>query len=238
MLGRIRAGVIESGTANILREARVSARLDTQGVVHNGFDLCCNETISRIDLKGLTGQSVIVYGQTEITWDLMEALTQGGNAPIYEANNVTIHGLESDQPILQYTKDGQDIEVHCDYIAACDGYHGPGRQAIPKSVLREYERVYPFGWLGLLCETRPLKELMYVSHEKGFALCSQRSATRSRYYIQCSLEEKVENWPDERFWESLLERLPSSVTGSLETGPSIEKKHRSFTWLCGRTDAL
>jgi len=224
VLGRIRAGVLEFGAVNLLREAKVNQRMDQEGLVHDGFDIVFDGQRHRIDLKALTGSPVMVYGQTEITRDMMDARDAAGGVVIYEAENVRIHDLDSEQPLLRYQKDGESHELRCDFIAGCDGFHGISRKTIPASVLQEYERVYPFGWLGLLSDTPPVShELIYVRHNRGFALCSQRSTTRSRYYLQCSLAENLEDWPDDRFWDELRQRLPDAVAEELVTGPSIEK---------------
>ena len=224
VLGRIRAGVLEFGAVNLLREAQVNTRMDREGLVHDGFNIVYNGQRHRIDLKGLTGSSVMVYGQTEITKDMMDTRDAAGGKIIYEAEDVSIHDLDTEKPLLRYRKDDETHELRCDFIAGCDGFHGISRKTIPTSVLREYERVYPFGWLGLLSDTPPIfHELIYVQHPRGFALCSQRSTTRSRYYLQCTLAENVEEWPDERFWNELRLRLPPEVTDTLMTGPSIEK---------------
>lgn len=224
VLSRIRAGVLEFGTVNLLREAQVNARMEREGLVHNGFDIAFDGQHHRIDLKGLTGSSVMVYGQTEITKDLMDARDDAGGTVIYEAEDVSLHAIDSNQPLLRYRKDGEACELRCDFIAGCDGFHGVSRKSIPAAVLQEYERVYPFGWLGVLSDTPPVShELIYARHERGFALCSQRSKTRSRYYVQCTLAEHIEEWPDERFWNELRMRLPEEVADRLVTGPSIEK---------------
>jgi len=179
----------------------------------------------RIDLSGLTGgRKVVVYGQTEVTKDLMDARAAAGAKTVYEAEDVSIHGFDADRPSVRYRKDGREHEVACDFIAGCDGFHGVCRRSVPASAIQTYERVYPFGWLGVLSETRPVSdELIYVNHERGFALCSMRSHTRSRYYVQCSLAEDVEQWPDERFWNELRARLDKRTAEELVTGPSIEK---------------
>jgi len=224
VLGRIRAGVLEFGAVDLLREAQVNQRMDQEGLVHDGFDIVFDGQRHRIDLKALTGSPVMVYGQTEITRDMMDARDAAGGIVIYQAEDVSIHDLDSEQPLLCYQKDGEGHELRCDFVAGCDGFHGISRKTIPAEVLREYERVYPFGWLGLLSDTPPVShELIYVRHQRGFALCSQRSTTRSRYYLQCSLAENLEDWPDDRFWEELRHRLPHEVAAELVTGPSIEK---------------
>lgn len=225
VLGRIRAGVLEQGMVDMMREAGVAERMDREGLVHEGFDIVFEGQRHRIDLKGLTGgDTVMVYGQTEVTHDLYDARDAMGGIIIDEAEDVTPHDVDSDAPYLTYRKDGQEHRIDCDFIAGCDGFHGVSRKTIPADLLKEFERVYPFGWLGLLSDTPPVSdELVYVNHERGFALCSMRSHTRSRYYIQCSLDEKVEDWSDERFWEELKRRLPQELADRLVTGPSLEK---------------
>ncbi|WOX07000.1 4-hydroxybenzoate 3-monooxygenase [Microbulbifer pacificus] len=225
VLGRIRAGVLEQGFVELMREAGVSQRMDAEGHVHDGFEIVVGERRERIDLKLLTGgDTVMVYGQTEVTRDLMEARHASGAPIVYEAGQVQLHQLKSDAPYVTYEKDGELCRLECDYVAGCDGFHGVSRKSIPGDVLREYERVYPFGWLGLLSDTPPVSdELIYAKHERGFALCSMRSATRSRYYVQVPLSEKVEDWSDERFWDELKSRLPRDAADKLVTGPSLEK---------------
>ncbi|MGA0343861.1 MAG: 4-hydroxybenzoate 3-monooxygenase [Arenicellales bacterium] len=223
VLGRIRAGVLEFGTVELLREAKVNARMDRQGLIHEGFYIAANNHLHRINLKHFTGSSVMVYGQTEVTRDLMDARDAAGGLLIYEAEDVSIHELDTSAPLIRYKHQGEPQELRCDYVAGCDGFHGVSRKTIPSSVLREYEREYPFGWLGLLSETVPFHELVYVRHPRGFALCSQRSKTRSRYYLQCTLTDRVSDWSDEMFWEELKRRLPYELARDLDTGPSIEK---------------
>src|SRR5690554_2187525 len=225
VLSRIRAGVLEQGMVDLLREAGVDKRMDEEGEVHDGVELALDNRRVRVDLAGLTGgKTVMVYGQTEVTRDLMEAREATGGTTIYEADNVQPHGLETDSPYITFEKDGETHRLECDYIAGCDGFHGISRQSIPADRIKAFEKVYPFGWLGLLSDTPPVSdELIYASHERGFALCSQRSSTRSRYYIQVSLDEKVEDWSDERFWEELKRRIPDDVAEQLVTGPSLEK---------------
>ena len=225
VLGRIRAGVLEQGTVELLREAGVAQRMDREGLVHEGVELLVGGHRQRLDLKALTGgKTVMVYGQTEVTRDLMQAREQNGAPIIYAANNVQPHDIEGARPYLTFDKDGRQHRVECDYIAGCDGFHGVARQSIPASVLKVYERVYPFGWLGLLADTPPVNhELIYAHHERGFVLCSQRSQTRSRYYLQVPLQERVEDWSDERFWTELKARLPQAVAEQLVTGPALEK---------------
>ena len=225
VLGRIRAGVLEQGMVDLLREAGVAARMDREGLVHEGFEMVFDGRCERIDLKALTGGStVMVYGQTEVTRDLMEARKASGAPIIYEAANVQLHDLKGDQPWLTFEKQGETVRVDCDFIAGCDGFHGVSRQSIPAEILKNFERVYPFGWLGLLSDTPPVsEELIYAQHPRGFVLCSQRSETRSRYYLQVPLTDKVEDWSDERFWNELKNRLPADTAAKLATGPSLEK---------------
>jgi p-hydroxybenzoate 3-monooxygenase len=224
VLGRIRAGVLEQGMVDMLERAGVGGRLRREGLVHEGFDILFAGARHRVDLAGLTGgKKVVVYGQTEVTKDLMDARAAAGAKSFYDADDVSLHGLDT-HPRVRFHHDGRDHEVECDFVAGCDGFHGVSRRSVPASVIRTYERVYPFGWLGVLSDTRPVsEELIYVSHERGFALCSMRSPTRSRYYVQCSLAEDVDQWPDERFWDELRGRLDSATADSLVTGPSIEK---------------
>lgn len=223
--GRIRAGVLEQGMVDLLREALVSQRMDVEGLVHTGFDIALNDQLIPIDLKALTGgQSVTIYGQTEVTRDLMAARSAAGAITLYEACDVQPHDLKSDRPWLTFNHQGQAYRLECDYIAGCDGFHGIARQSIPAQALKVFERVYPFGWLGVLADTPPVHaELVYAKHPRGFALCSMRSPTRSRYYLQVPQDEAVEDWSDERFWDELKTRLPGSLAQQLVTGPSIEK---------------
>lgn len=225
VLGRIRAGVLEQGTVDLLREAGVAERMDREGLVHEGVELLVGGRRQRLDLKALTGgKTVMVYGQTEVTRDLMQAREVSGAPIIYSAANVQPHELKGEKPYLTFEKDGRVQRVDCDYIAGCDGFHGISRQSIPEGVLKQYERVYPFGWLGLLSDTPPVNhELIYAHHVRGFALCSQRSQTRSRYYLQVPLQDRVEEWSDERFWDELKARLPAEVAADLVTGPALEK---------------
>ncbi|QCI13112.1 4-hydroxybenzoate 3-monooxygenase [Pseudomonas putida] len=225
VLGRIRAGVLEQGMTDLLREAGAGARMDAEGLVHDGFELVLDGRRERIDLKGLTGgKTVMVYGQTEVTRDLMAARAASGAPSVYEAGDVQLHDLQSDAPYVTFEQNGERLRLDCDYIAGCDGFHGVSRQSIPQGVLTEFERVYPFGWLGLLSDTPPVnEELIYASSERGFSLSSMRSASRSRYYLQVGLEEKVEDWPDQRFWDELKRRLPERAARRLVSGPSLEK---------------
>ena len=225
VLGRIRAGVLEQGMVDLLRQAGVSQRMDAEGLVHAGFELALDDRQVHIDLKGLTGgKTVMVYGQTEVTRDLMAAREAVGAHTLYSVSNVQPHGMKTDAPYVTFDKEGESVRLDCDYIAGCDGFHGVARQSIPSDVLKIFERVYPFGWLGVLAETPPVNdELVYARHERGFALCSQRSASRSRYYLQVPAEENVEDWSDQRFWAELKTRLPKALAEQLVTGPSIEK---------------
>lgn len=225
VLSRIRAGVLEQGMVDLLREAGVAERMDAEGMVHDGVELAFDNRRVRVDLAGLTGgKTVMVYGQTEVTRDLMEARQAIGATTLYEVDDVQPHGLQSETPYVTFEKDGETHRLDCDYVAGCDGFHGISRQSIPADRIKTFERVYPFGWLGLLADTPPVAdELIYARHDRGFALCSMRSATRSRYYVQVGLDEKVEDWSDARFWEELKRRVPEDVADSLVTGPSIEK---------------
>ena len=225
VLGRVRAGVLEEGTVEMLDRAKVAGRLRREGLPHTGFDILFGGKRHRVDLAALTGgKKVVVYGQTELTRDLMEARAAAGAKTVYEAEDVSVHGFDADRPSVRYRKDGAEHEIDCEFIAGCDGFHGVCRESVPEAALRCFERVYPFGWLGVLSETPPIsEELIYVSHERGFALCSMRSRTRSRYYVQCSLSEDVEEWPDSRFWGELRTRLGPEAAQALVTGPSMEK---------------
>ena len=225
VLGRIRAGVLEQGAVAMLDEAGVGARLHGEGLVHGGIEITWAGERHRVDLNALTGgKNVVVYGQTEVTKDLMDARKASGATSVYEALDVSIHDFDSNRPTVRYRHDGKAHELECDFVAGCDGFHGVCRQSVPTRAIRNYERIYPFGWLGLLSDTPPVsKELIYVSHERGFALCSMRSLKRSRYYLQCSLDDKVEDWSDERFWDELRRRLDARAVADLVTGPSIEK---------------
>ncbi len=225
VLGRIRAGVLEQVAVDLLDEAGVGARMHAEGLVHEGFELAFNGGRQRIDLAGLTGgKRVMVYGQTELTRDLMDARAAAALPTVYEAQDVSIHDFDGERPRVRYLKDGVWQEIVCDFIAGCDGYHGVCRASVPQGALSIYERVYPFGWLGLLSDTPPVsKELIYSSHPRGFALCSMRSRSRSRYYVQCSLDDKVAQWSDAMFWDELRRRLDPRAAETLVTGPSIEK---------------
>ncbi len=225
VLGRIRAGVLEQAAVDLLDEAGVGKRMHAEGLPHAGFELLIDGTRHRIDLAGLTGgKQVMVYGQTELTRDLMEARAAAGLKTAYEAKEVSVCDFDGTKPRVRYRKDGQSHEIECDFIAGCDGFHGACRASVPKNAIANFERVYPFGWLGLLSDTPPVsEELIYAKTARGFALCSMRSHTRSRYYVQVPLTEKVEDWSDDRFWEELRLRLDPQANTRLVTGPSLEK---------------
>jgi p-hydroxybenzoate 3-monooxygenase len=225
ILGRIRAGILETGFADLMREAGVSARMDSEGLVHEGFAIANNDHTTRIDLKGLTGgKTVLCYGQVEISRDLLEARAAAELPTYFDAAQVTLHDIDTAKPRVTFQHQGQTIELQCDYIAGCDGFHGVSRQSIPASRRTEFERVYPFGWLGVLSETPPVDhELIYCRSARGFALASMRSPVRSRYYLDVPLTDNVEQWSDAAFWDELKRRLPPAVAANLVTGPSIEK---------------
>jgi p-hydroxybenzoate 3-monooxygenase len=224
VLGRVRAGVIEQVTMNLLDEAGVGARMHADGLIHDGVQICVDGKRHRLSFKEMTGKSVMVYGQTEITKDLMDGRAAAGAPTVYSAQDVSVHDIAGGNPRVTYLADGTSHEIACDFIAGCDGFHGISRQSVPANAVTAYERVYPLGWLGILSDTPPVSdELIYVRHPSGFALCSMRSPTRSRYYIQCALDEKIEAWPDQRFWDALKPRLDEEAQANLVTGPSIEK---------------
>jgi p-hydroxybenzoate 3-monooxygenase len=225
VLGRIRAGVLEQGMVDLLRKAGVADRMDAEGLVHDGFELVFAGKRQHIDLKKLTGgRTVMIYGQTEVTRDLMKARKAAGCETFYNVENVSPQDLKTDRPCVTFEKNGETVRLECDYIAGCDGFHGVARQSIPAEALKIFERVYPFGWLGVLADTPPVNdELVYAAHERGFALCSMRSPTRTRYYLQVGAQEKVEDWSDQRFWDELKCRLPAELAERLVTGDSIEK---------------
>ena len=224
VLGRIRAGVLEQGTVRVLELAGVAERLHAESLTHGGVEISANHVRKRIAVQDLVGKSVSVYGQTEITRDLMDARNQCGGASVYEAESVQLHDIDSASPFVTYTHHGESRRLDCDFIAGCDGYHGVSRRSIPTDKLRVYERVYPFGWLGVLADVPPSwKEVIYVSSDRGFALASMRSATRVRCYVQCPLDDRVEQWSDERFWDEFKRRIGPEVAAQMTTGPSIEK---------------
>ena len=225
VLSRIRAGVLENGFSQLMREAQCGERMDREGEIHDGFFLSHGEQLNRVDLhKYSNGRSVMVYGQTELTRDLYEARDRMNGIVIHSAEDVQPHDLKSDKPYVTYTVGGEAKRVDCDFIIGADGFHGVSRKSIPTDVIKEYEKVYPFGWLGVLSRTKPVSpELIYAKHTRGFALCSLRSQVLSRYYIQVPLTDKVEDWSDEAFWDELKRRLPAEVSAKLITGPTIEK---------------
>jgi p-hydroxybenzoate 3-monooxygenase len=222
---RIRAGVLEQGTVELLDEVGLGARMRREGLPHRGFDLAFDGARHRIDLFGLTGgKQVMVYGQTELTKDLGDVHAASGAPIVYEAADVSIHDADGGRPFLRYRKDEVTHELACDFIAACDGAHGVGRRAMPAADVKTFERVYPFGWLGILADVPPCShELIYARHARGFALASMRSMVRSRYYVQCAIDERLENWPDERIWDELKIRLGPEAAARMTTGASIEK---------------
>ena len=218
---RIRAGLLEWTTVQLLQEAGVGERMMREGLVHDGFLMVRDGRTHRIDLSGLVGRHVLVYGQTEIQKDLNDAAAEN---TVWEAEEVRISAFDTHRPTVTYSLGDLSRTVECDFIVGCDGYHGVCRASVPRNRIAEYERIYPFGWLGVLADVPPLHdELVYVSHERGFALCSMRSRTRSRYYLQCPLQDQPTQWSDERFWEELVARLPVAFSRRLVTGPSIEK---------------
>ena len=224
VLGRIRAGVLEQGLVDILREAGVAQRLDSEGFVHDGTLIVAHGQRVHVDFRALTGKSVTIYGQTEVTRDLYDTLDQIGAPVLHDCEGVTIYDAKSDAPYVTFRHQGQEKRVDCDYIAGCDGFHGVSRRTIPEKLRQQYEHVYPFGWLGILSRTPPLQhELVYAGHERGFALCSMRNANLSRHYLQVPLTDHVEEWSDARFWEELRRRLPPDLAEVLVTGASIEK---------------
>ncbi len=225
VLARIRAGVLEQGFADLMREAQCAERMDREGEVHHGFFIAHDGVTDRIDLfKYSGGSSVVVYGQTELTRDLYDARDRMGGTVIHNAEDVTPHDLNTGQPHVTYRAGDKTIRIDCEYVIGADGFHGVSRRSIPKDVLREYERTYPFGWLGVLSRTKPVSpEVMYCKHERGFALCSMRSQVLSRYYIQVPLEDSTEDWSDDAFWAELKRRLPQEVADLMITGPSFEK---------------
>jgi p-hydroxybenzoate 3-monooxygenase len=224
VLGRIRAGLLEEGTLALLDEVDAGARAHGEGLIHDGIELAFGGERHRIDMKAATGRTVMIYGQTEVTLDLMNARKAAGLTSVYQASDVTPLDFDTDQPRVTYVKDGVTCEIACDFIAGCDGFHGISRTSVKPTAIETFERVYPFGWLGILSETPPVShELIYSNHARGFALCTMRSTHRSRYYVQCSLDDQVDQWPDGRFWDELKQRLDQKAADHLVTGPSIEK---------------
>lgn len=225
VLGRVRAGVLEQGMMNLLRQAQVGERMDREGLIHEGINIAFADRLERVDFPRHTnGKVVMVYGQTEITYDLMQAhIDEAGGSVHYEAPALGIEDINTTRPRIIFEQDGQRQELICDFVAGCDGYHGVARQSFPASQRQAFERVYPVGWLGILSDVPPVdKELIYANHERGFALCSMRSPTRSRYYIQCGLDDAVANWTDDAFWDELRRRLPPAVAERVTTGPRLE----------------
>ncbi len=224
VLGRIRAGVLETGFTALMREAGTGDRMDKEGLVHNGAVIAHSGGQVRIDFEKLAGAHVTVYGQTEVTRDLYAARDAAGAVTLHECSGVHLHDLDTDTPFVTFLHGGKMNRLDCDYVAGCDGFHGPSRQAIPEDQRTEFEKTYPFGWLGVLSETPPATdEVTYCDSARGFALCSMRSKSLSRYYIQCPLSDSVDDWDDDKFWEELKRRLPDDITGRLVTGPSVEK---------------
>ncbi|OJF96238.1 4-hydroxybenzoate 3-monooxygenase [Pararhizobium antarcticum] len=225
ILARVRAGVLEEGTVALMDQANAGTRMHAEGLPHDGFALAFDGREHRIDLHGLTsGRRVMVYGQTELTRDLMEQREKTGGLTIYNAVNVQPRDFDGNAPSVAFEKDGVSQHLQCDFIAGCDGFHGVSRKSVPDGSIKIFEKVYPFGWLGILADVAPVShELIYANHPRGFALCSMRSETRSRYYIQCALDEKVEDWSDDRFWDELRRRLPGHHAEALLTAASFEK---------------
>ena len=224
VLSRIRAGVLETGLVDLMREAGVAERMQREGMTHDGTLIANGNDRFRVDFKALTGTTVMVYGQTEVTRDLYEARDAAGGVTLHDCSGVKPHDLDTDAPYITFLRDGAVHRLDCDFIAGCDGFHGPCRQEIPQTVRREFEKVYPFGWLGVLSQTPPVDdELIYANSERGFALCSMRNANLSRYYIQCQLSDSPDDWTDEMFWDELRRRIPEEAAEKLQTGPSIEK---------------
>jgi p-hydroxybenzoate 3-monooxygenase len=221
---RIRAGLLEWGTVDLLNEAGVGDRMMREGLVHDGFELAFDGRSHRIDLKGLTGQHVMVYGQTEIQKDLADARAAVQGQTLWEARDVVIEEFDGPRAKVSCVYDGKPLTIACDFVAGCDGYHGASRASVPKDRIVLHERIYPFGWMGILADVPPVsEELIYAHHSRGFALCSMRSKSRSRYYVQCPLDDTVESWPDARFWDELRARLPPHYASLVTEGPSIER---------------
>lgn len=224
VLSRVRAGVLEWGSVGFLRDAGVGDRMDREGHVHNGTEVAwAGRDSFFIDIHETVGSHFMVYGQTEIQADLYDAVDAAGGTIIDEAGDVAVHDVATDHPFVTFSRDGESHRIDCDFVAGCDGYHGVSRNAIPDGVLRTYEKVYPFGWLGILAEVPPLPHLVYCNHERGFALASMRNPMLSRFYVQCSLDDDVDDWSDDRFWSELLTRMPPTARNDIVTGPSVEK---------------
>lgn len=225
VLSRVRAGVLEQGTVNLLEQAGAGARMHAEGLPHDGFAITRENDTHRIDLTKLTGgKTVMVYGQTEVTRDLVECRKHTGGITKYEAADVELHDFDSDKPYVTGKIEGEAVRIDCRFIAGCDGFHGASRRSVPDDAIRTFEKVYPFGWLGILADVPPVShELIYANHSRGFALCSMRSNTRSRYYIQCNSDDSIEAWSDDQFWTELRRRLPPETAEAMITGPSFEK---------------
>nr|WP_315242239.1 4-hydroxybenzoate 3-monooxygenase [uncultured Albidiferax sp.] len=226
VLGRIRAGILEQTTVDMLHEAGMGERVQAEGVVHHSIDLVFSGVRHAIDVHGLTGGKVVTaYGQTEVTRDLMDARSAAGLTTVYQAAQVSVHDFDSATPRVRYQKDGQNYELECDFIAGCDGFHGVCRASVPEGAVTEYEKVYPFGWLGVLADVPPVSphSIVYGNSERGFSLCSMRSLSRSRYYVQCPVDDKVDAWSDQRFWDELRSRLDPELAERIVTGPTLEK---------------
>lgn len=242
VLGRIRAGVLEQVCVSLMERLGLDGRLKAEGLPHDGFNLADGERLIRIDMKALTGSHVVIYGQTELTRDLMDAAESRGLEVIYQADDVALHDVESDTPFVTYMKDGTQTHVDARFIVGCDGFHGPSRKAIPDNIGKNFERVYPFGWLGILADVPPCNhELIYANHDRGFALASMRSETRSRYYIDVPLTQSVDEWSDERLWDELAIRLGPDAAANITRGPALEKSIaplRSFVFTPMRHGSL
>lgn len=225
VLGRIRAGILEQTTVDMMRRAGAATRLDAEGIAHHGVNIAFDKKMTTIALGASTkGKVVTAYGQTEVTKDLYDLRLAGDSQNFYEVEEAEPHDFDTDKPFVTFTKDGQSYHIDCDIIVGCDGYHGVSRACVPDKAITSYEKIYPFGWLGLLADTPPVAhEVVYANDERGFALCSMRSLTRSRYYIQCDTTDKVENWSDDAFWDELRRRLPAELAETMITGPSLEK---------------
>ena len=222
--GRIRAGVLEQGTVDLLRTAQVDERMNQNGIVHGGFYLAFSNRIERIDIQKLTGgNTIMIYGQTEVTKDLIDTRLETGARIEFECPAIAVEDYNSQKPRIIFEKEGKQQELICDFVAGCDGFHGVSRKMVPQEKIQQFEKIYPFGWLGILADVPPVEEeLVYANHERGFALCSMRSNTRSRYYVQCNIDDHVDNWTDDKFWDELRYRLPESVAGKVITGPRLE----------------
>jgi p-hydroxybenzoate 3-monooxygenase len=225
VLGRIRAGVIEQGMADLLREAKAGERMDREGLIHEGINIAFDGRLERLDFPEHTnGKVVMVYGQTEITHDLMKAhIDEAGGIVHFDAPAIKVEGSDTDSPRILYEQNGRRRELVCDFVAGCDGYHGVARRSLPADKIKTFEKTYPFSWLGILSDVPPvMDELLYAHHARGFALCSMRSHTRSRYYVQCNTDDNVNNWSDDAFWDELRRRLPSDAADSVTTGARLE----------------